>query len=46
VLGDFSGSAGCVVGDEQDAGAHYRQRLDGAGSWFMAAKNRAVEIEQ
>jgi hypothetical protein len=46
VLGDFGRSSGRVVGDEQDAGPDYRQGLDGAFGWFMAAENGAVEIEK
>jgi hypothetical protein len=46
MLGDLGGPAGCVVGDEQDAGADYRECLDRAVSGFMTAKNGAVEIEK
>jgi hypothetical protein len=46
VLGDFGRSAGGVVGDEQDAGADYRERVDGAGRGFVAAEDRAVKIEK
>ena len=46
MLGDLGWSAGCVVGDEQDAGADYRECLDGTVGGFMAAKDGAVEIEK
>jgi hypothetical protein len=46
MLGDFGRSAGGVIGDEKDPRADYRECLDGAVSGFMAAKDRAVEIEK
>jgi hypothetical protein len=46
VLGDFGRSARGIVGDEQDAGPDYGESFDGAGSRFMAAEDRAVEVEK
>src|SRR4051794_25871380 len=46
MLGDFRWSSRSVVGDVQSAGTDYRERLDGAGSGFMATEDGAVEIEQ
>jgi hypothetical protein len=46
MLGNLGRSARCIVGDEQDARADYRERLDGTVGGFMAAKDRAVKIEK
>jgi hypothetical protein len=46
VLGDFGRSAGGVVGDEQYPGADHGQGLDSAWRGFMAAEDRAIEVEK
>ena len=46
VLGDLVGTAGRIVGDEQRTSTNGSERFDGAAGGFMAAEDRAIEVDE